>query len=105
MKFKNLMVIVVIAFIAAMLWAPISGIQNASNPPNATQTQPGGTQSDGTAVLNGAIKSDGKPVKMSYDTLYRDLSTAPGSISKLQFVKDEAGNVQFVNAEYKDGRK
>ena len=103
MKLKNLMVIFLIAVVAAVLWGPISGIQNASNPPSVTQTQP-----DGTVVnvpAKAAPPADGKPVPMSYDTLYRDLSTTPGSITKLQFVKDEAGNVQFVNAEYKDGRK
>jgi hypothetical protein len=108
MKLKNLMVIFAIAVVAAMLWGPITGIQSASNPPGVTQTETGTTQPDGNVAsgpLKAAPPSDGKPVPMSYDTLYRDLSTAPATISKLQFVKDEAGNVQFVNAEYKDGRK
>ncbi|MFA7340780.1 MAG: ATP-dependent zinc metalloprotease FtsH [Candidatus Obscuribacterales bacterium] len=103
MKLKNLMVIFLIAVAAVMLWGPISGIQNASNPPSVTQTQPDGTVVNVPAKT--APPADGKPVPMSYDTLYRDLSTTPGSITKLQFVKDEAGNVQYVNAEYKDGRK
>ncbi len=41
---------------------------------------------------------------MSYDTLYRDLSTNSGTIARLLFVKDEAGNVQYATVTYKDGK-
>ncbi len=107
MKFKNLMVIFLIAVVAALFWGPITGIQQASNPTSTTQVStngaPGAAKPDGNAVV--AANPDAKPVPMSYDTLYRDLSANPSTVTKLQFVKDEAGNVQYVNADYKDGRK
>jgi cell division protease FtsH len=107
MKFKNLMVIFLIAVVAAMFWGPITGFQQASNPTSTTQVgtngTPGAVKPDGNAVV--AANPDAKPVPMSYDTLYRDLSSNPSTVTKLQFVKDEAGNVQYVNADYKDGRK
>ncbi len=107
MKVKYLLAILGIV-IAALVWGQFSKSPDVANPPAVTQTNGNGTSTTSPTGTLTAPASNGRgtkePAAMAYDVLLRDVSAAPATIGKLQFVKDVAGNVQHVVATYKDGR-
>jgi len=105
MKVKYLLTILAIV-IGTLVWGQYTKSQNAVVAP-VVATQPATPGASGSPALTAVAPTNAKdskdPVVMGYDSLYRDLNASPATIAKLEFVKDDAGNVQNVIATYKDG--
>jgi cell division protease FtsH len=88
--------------------APTHAAAPVSGGPTAPAATPAAPDSGSPISLPGiGNKASAKPktvVTVDFNTLLTQVQTEPNTISALTFVKDDAGNVQYVNVSYVDDR-